>query len=91
MMKIVEMDKVDYNWNEKYENGGEGTNVEWVRKGWHEENGVNEKMMKNVERNNLSGVHEKKMKMGKGWKWSGWKRDENQCGSVMMKLEWMNK
>jgi hypothetical protein len=33
MMKIVEMDKVDYNWNEKYENGGEGTNVEWVRKG----------------------------------------------------------
>jgi hypothetical protein len=32
---------------------------------------VNEKMMKNVERNNLSGVHEKSMGMGKGRKWSG--------------------
>jgi hypothetical protein len=40
-------------------------------KGWHEENGVNEKMMKNVERNNLSGVCEKNMKMGKGRKWNG--------------------
>jgi hypothetical protein len=48
-------------------------------------------MMKNVERNNLSGVCEKNMKMGKGRKWNGWKRDENQCGSVMMKMEWMNR
>ncbi len=98
MMKIVEMDKSEVQLDEKYENGREGTNVEWVKKGWkqmwkgwHEENGVNEKMMKNVERNNLSGVHEKSMGMGKGRKWSGWKRDENQCGSVMMKMEWMNK
>jgi hypothetical protein len=29
------------------------------------------KMMKNVERNNLSGVHKKNMGMGKGQKWSG--------------------
>jgi hypothetical protein len=31
------------------------------------------------------------MGMGKGQKWSGWKRDENQCGNMMMKMEWMNK
>jgi hypothetical protein len=33
MMKIVEMDKSGVQLDKKYENGGEGTNVEWVRKG----------------------------------------------------------
>jgi hypothetical protein len=33
MMKIVEMDKSEVQLDEKYENGREGTNVEWVRKG----------------------------------------------------------
>jgi len=49
-MKIVEVDKSGVHLDEKYENGREGTNVEWVRKewkqmwkGWHEENGTNEK------------------------------------------------
>jgi len=32
MMKIVEVDKSGVHLDEKYENGREGTNVEWVRK-----------------------------------------------------------
>jgi hypothetical protein len=33
MMKIVKMDKSGIQLDEKYGNGGERTNVEWVRKG----------------------------------------------------------
>ncbi len=77
MMKIVEMDKNGLQLDEKYENGGEGTNAEWVRQGWKQ-------MWKGWEKWSEWKNDEKCGK--EPFKWNAWKKDEN---GERMKMEWV--